>query len=151
MNTLWASCVAGIWLVLLPIAASAQGSATIAGVVTDATGGVLPGVTVEASGPALIEKARSAITDGAGQYKIVALPPGVYSVTFTLEGFSGVRREGIELTTGFTANVNAELRVGAVAETITVSGQAPIVDVASRSCSTSAACGSRRWWISTTP
>jgi hypothetical protein len=108
-------------------AQTAQG--TIAGVVRDTTGAVLPGVTVEASSPALIEKVRSAVTDGEGQYKIVELRPGVYNVTFTLPGFSTVRREGIELTTGFTANVPAELRVGEVSETITVTGESPVVDV----------------------
>jgi hypothetical protein len=100
----------------------------IAGVVRDNSGGVLPGVTVEASSPALIEKVRTAQTDGQGLYKIVDLRPGVYTVTFTLTGFSTVRREGIELTTAFTATVNAEMQVGAIAETITVSGSAPLVD-----------------------
>ena len=113
----------------LPALAFAQGSAGISGRVADATGGVLPGVTVEASSPALIEKMRVATTDGAGEYKIVSLPAGIYTVTFALTGFSGIRREGIELTTGFTATIDAELRVGAVEETITVSGDAPIVDV----------------------
>src|ERR671937_229652 len=89
-------------------------SGTIAGVVRDATGGVLPGVTVEASSPALIEKSRVAITDGQGQYRIVELRPGTYTVTFTLPGFSTVKREGIELTGSFVATVNADLKVGAV-------------------------------------
>jgi hypothetical protein len=89
----------------------------------------MPGVTVEASSPALLEKVRAAVTDGEGQYKIVNLVPGTYSVTFTLTGFSTVKRDGIDLSAGFTASVNAELRVGALAETITVSGQAPTVDV----------------------
>ena len=90
--------------------------------------GVLPGVTVEAASPALIEKVRTAVTDGQGVYRIVDLRPGSYAVTFTLTGFTGVRREGVELTTGFTATVNAELSVGNVQETITVSGAAPLVD-----------------------
>jgi len=107
----------------------AQNTSSIAGVVKDATGAVLPGVTVEASSPALIEKVRTVVSDPAGQYKIVDLRPGTYAVTFTLTGFSTVRREGIELTGSFTATVNADLRVGAVEETITVSGQAPTVDV----------------------
>jgi hypothetical protein len=112
------------------VAAFGQGqTGSIAGVVRDATGAVLPGVTVEASSPALIEKTRSVVTDGQGAYKILDLRPGLYSVTFTLTGFSTVKREGIELTTAFTANVNAEMRVGAVTETITVSGESPIVDV----------------------
>ena len=117
-------------LLLTPAFASAQSATTggIAGVVRDATGAVLPGVTVEAASPALIEKVRTAVSDDQGQYKIVELRPGTYSVTFTLAGFSIVKREGIELSTGFTAAVNAELRVGAVEETITVTGASPVVD-----------------------
>jgi len=113
----------------MPSAAFAQ--ASITGVVKDASGAVLPGVTVEASSPALIEKARSVVTDGSGQYRIVTLPPGVYAVTFTLSGFSTVRREGIELRGTFTAAVDADLRVGAVTETVTVTGETPLVDVQS--------------------
>ena len=116
-------------LVLVPAAAFAQ--ASIAGVAKDASGAVLPGVTVEAASPALIEKVRSVITDGTGQYKIVDLRPGTYSVTFTLTGFTTFKREGIELQGDFTATVDADLRVGAVAETVTVSGASPIVDVQS--------------------
>ena len=82
----------------------------------------MPGVTVEVSSPALIEKTRSVVTDGAGQYRIVNLSPGIYTVTFTLAGFSTVKREGIQLSTDFTATVNAELKVGSLEETITVSG-----------------------------
>ena len=94
--------------------AQSAGSANIAGVVKDTTGAVLPGVTVEAASPALIEKVRTAVTDEKGEYKIVDLRPGAYSVSFGLAGFKGVKREGLELTTGFTASVNAELQVGAV-------------------------------------
>src|SRR4029450_3514689 len=93
----------------------------------------LPGVTVEASSPALIEKARTAVTDGSGQYQVVNLRPGTYVMTFTLSGFSTVRREGIELTAAAVANINADLRVGTLEETITVSGEAPVVDVQSTS------------------
>src|SRR6266851_3450998 len=118
-------------LCLLPISAHAQSIAAIAGVVKDATGSVLPGVTVEAASPALIEKTRSVVSDQAGQYKIVDLRPGTYTVTFTLVGFSGVIREGIELSAGFTAPVNVEMRVGAVSETITVQGASPVIDVQS--------------------
>ncbi len=100
----------------------------IAGVVRDTSGAVLPGVTVEASSEALIEKTRSATTDASGQYRIVDLRPGVYSVTFSLTGFSTVKREGIELPAAFTATVSADLRVGALEETITVSGETPVVD-----------------------
>ena len=111
-------------LVLVPALALAQGqTGSIAGVVKDTTGAILPGVTVEVASPALIEKVRTAITDGQGAYKIVSLPPGTYSVTFTLTGFSTVKRDGIELTAAFTANVNADMKVGSVSETITVSGR----------------------------
>jgi hypothetical protein len=107
----------------------AQGqTGSIAGTVRDASGAVLPGVTVEAASPALIEKVRTAVSDGTGQYQIIDLRPGTYSVTFTLPGFSVVKREGIALTASFTATVNADLRVGAIEETITVTGQAPLVD-----------------------
>jgi hypothetical protein len=115
---------------LVPSAAAfAQGE--IAGVVKDGTGAVLPGVTVEASSPALIEKVRTFVTDGAGLFKIVDLRPGVYAITFSLPGFATVKREGIELPASFTATVNAEMRVGPVEETVTVSGQSPLVDVQS--------------------
>jgi hypothetical protein len=100
----------------------------ITGVVRDSSGAVLPGVAVEAASPALIEKMRTAVTDGQGVYQITELRPGEYVVTFTLSGFSTVRREGITLSTGFTASVNAELRVGAVTETVTVTGTSPVVD-----------------------
>jgi len=103
--------------------------ASIAGLVKDSSGAVLPGVTVEAASPVLIEKTRSAVTDGTGQYRIENLRPGTYSVTFTLSGFSATKREGIELTGSFTASVNADMRVGAVAETVTVTGETPVVDV----------------------
>jgi hypothetical protein len=99
-------------LLLLPVAATAQSG--IAGQVTDNTGVVLPGVTVEATSPVLIEGARVVVTDGQGQYRIVDLRPATYTVTFTLVGFNTIRREGVELTTGFTATINAELRVGGV-------------------------------------
>ena len=112
---------------LLPAAAFAQGS--IAGVVRDASGGVLPGVSVEASSPALIEKVRTAVTDNAGQYRIEDLRPGTYVVTFSLSGFGTVRREDIVLTGSFAAPVSVELKVGALAETITVSGETPVIDV----------------------
>ncbi|PWT83596.1 MAG: hypothetical protein C5B57_06595, partial [Blastocatellia bacterium] len=114
-------------LVLVPATAHAQ--ASIAGTVKDASGAVLPGVMVEAASPALIEKTRSVVTDGSGQYRIVDLRPGTYTVTFTLEGFATVKREGIELTGSFTAAVNTEMKVGAVSETITVTGESPIVDI----------------------
>ena len=113
--------------VLVPATGSAQSSG-ITGVVRDTSGAVLPGVTVEASSPALIEKVRTVTTDAQGLYRIVNLRPGSYTVTFTLTGFSTVRREGIELQAQFVANVNADLRVGALEETITVTGASPVVD-----------------------
>jgi hypothetical protein len=115
----------------VPVAAGAQDAASgsIVGVVRDSDGAVLPGVTVEAASPALIEKVRTVVTDGEGRYRVIDLRPGVYTVTFTLTGFRTFRREGIELTTGFAASVNAELSVGAFEETITVSGSAPVIDV----------------------
>jgi hypothetical protein len=115
----------------LPLAAHAQATASIAGTVTDASGAVLPGVTVEASSPALIEKVRSVVTDGSGQYRVEQLRGGVYTVTFTLPGFSTAKREGIELSGSFAATVNAEMRVGSVEETVTVTGESPIVDIQS--------------------
>jgi hypothetical protein len=116
-------------LALCPSVGLAQTSGSIAGGVKDTTGAVLPGVTVEVASPALIEKVRTAVTDGSGAYKITDLRPGTYSVTFTLPGFATVKREGINLTAGFTASINAELKVGSVAETVVVSGQSPLVDV----------------------
>jgi len=123
---------AGLALCVLldPRAGAAQTAAAsgIAGVVKDASGAVLPGVTVEAASPALIEKVRNAITDGEGRFNIVDLRPGTYTVTFSIPGFSGLRRDGIELTSGFTATVNADMKIGALSETVTVSGEAPLVD-----------------------
>jgi len=116
------------FILLLPVTAAAQQASGIAGVARDTSGSVLPGVTVEASSPALIEKIRTAITDGDGRYNVVNLPPGTYTVTFTLPGFSVFKRDGIVITAGFTAAVNADMPVGAVEETITVSGEAPLVD-----------------------
>jgi carboxypeptidase family protein len=101
---------------------------SIAGVAKDASGAVLPGVTVEASSPSLIEKVRSVATDGQGQYKVVDLSPGTYTVTFTLTGFNTYKREGIVLTSDFTATVNADMRVGTVEETVTVKGESPLID-----------------------
>jgi hypothetical protein len=120
-----------VWY-LLTVASevSAQTSANnIVGVVRDATAAVLPGVSVEVTSPALIEKVRASITDAEGQYRILSLPPGMYTVTFTLQGFNKVTREGIQLTANFTATVNAELRVGSIEESITVRGESPIVDM----------------------
>jgi hypothetical protein len=129
MRGLRTGAIALLSSLLLPLAAFAQASLT--GTVKDSSGAVLPGVTIEAASPALIEKVRIATTDGNGQYRITELRPGPYTVTFTLPGFSTVKRDGITLTGAFTASVDAELRVGALEETITVTGEAPIVDVQS--------------------
>src|SRR4249920_347839 len=115
----------------LPTAARAQSA--FAGVVKDATGAVLPGVTVEASSPALIEKVRSVTTDANGLYRIENLRPGTYSITFNLPGFSAVKRDGVDLPSNFTSTINADLKVGAMEETVTVSGSSPVVDVQSNS------------------
>src|SRR5215208_6249339 len=117
--------------ILLPTLVFAQ--AAVSGVVKDSSGAVLPGVTVEASSPALIEKSRSTVTDGNGAYQIIQLQPGIYTVTFTLPGFSTYKRENLELGGNFVATVTAELKVGALTETITVSGETPLVDVRSAS------------------
>lgn len=120
-----------IGLLALPAVAAAQGAGSgIAGVARDSSGGVLPGVTVEASSPSLIEKVRTSVTDADGRYNIVNLVPGTYAVTFTLTGFSTSRREGVVLTANFTAQVNADMQVGALEETLTVTGNAPLVDTA---------------------
>jgi len=119
-----------LFLVFVFMAGVASAQTTgIAGVVRDSTGAVVPGVTVEASSPALIEKVRTVVTDSQGLYSIIDLRPGVYVVTFTLPGFTTVKREGIELAGSFTATVNADMQVGALEETITVSGETPTVDL----------------------
>ena len=111
--------------------AGAQALGTIAGSAKENSGAVLPGVTVEVSSPALIEKVRSATTDSAGLFRIVNLPPGTYTVTFTLTGFSTLRREGVDVSPGFTATIDGELRLGNIQETVTVTGESPIVDLQS--------------------
>src|SRR5437762_7641380 len=121
--------VAALASVALPGTARAQSA--FAGVVKDATGAVLPGVTVEASSPALIEKVRSVTTDANGAYKIENLRPGTYTLTFNLPGFSSVKKDAIELQSNFTSTINADLKVGAMEETVTVSGESPVVDVQS--------------------
>src|SRR5438093_2339529 len=131
MTRLIRTVTACVCAVLLAATSSAQSASTgaIAGVARDTTGAVLPGVTVEAASPALIEKVRVAVTDAQGNYKIIDLRPGTYSVTFTLPGFSTFKREGIVLTSGFTAAANAEMPVGGLEETVTVTGASPVVDV----------------------
>src|SRR5438874_13554346 len=110
---------------LLPAAASAQSA--IAGLVKDTSGAVMPGVSVEASSPALIEKTREVITDSQGRYTVLDLRPDVYRVSFTLQGFKTFIQDSIDLPSNFTATLNAELSLGAVEESITVSGQTPAV------------------------
>src|SRR5215467_9648724 len=116
---------------LLPAPANAQERASIVGVVQDSSGGVLPGVTVEASSPALIERVRAGLTDGSGRYAIIDLRPGIYTVTFSLPGFKSYKREGIVLEGSFAATVNASLSVGQVEETVTVTAGSPVVDLQS--------------------
>jgi hypothetical protein len=122
-------CTALLWAAVFLLPGTSHAQVAIAGVVKDASGAVMPGVTVEASSPALIEKTRSVVTDTAGQYKIVDLSPGTYDVSFTLPGFKTVRRAGIVLEGSFTAQVSPELQVGAVEEAVTVTGETPAVDV----------------------
>jgi hypothetical protein len=125
-------CLAAVAVIVLPGFVYGQTSqSALAGVVKDATGAVLPGVTVEAASPALIERVRSVTTDSSGVYRIVDLRPGVYTITFTLPGFNTVRVENFELRADFTATVNADLKVGELNETVTVTGEAPLVDVQS--------------------
>src|ERR1700679_56763 len=108
-------------LACLALPATTHAQTAFAGVVKDATGAFLPGVTVEASSPALIEKVRSVTTDSNGAYKIENLRPGTYSLTFSLPGFSVVKRDGVELPSNFTSTITADLKVGAMEETVTVS------------------------------
>jgi len=129
MHRIGTVVVALAGLLLAPTALFAQ--ATIAGVVRDASTAVLPGVTVEAASPALIEKTRNAVTDGTGQYRVTDLPPGSYVLTFSLPGFATVKHDGVAVTGSGVITVNAELRVGGVQETVTVSGEAPVVDTQS--------------------
>jgi len=131
MRTLVRIMAGAAMIALLPGVATAQGTSSIAGSVKDASGAVLPGVTVEAASPALIEKVRTVVTDGSGNYKIIQLRPGIYTVTFTLPGFSVVKRDNVELTADFTATINTELKVGTLEETITVAAESPIVDTQS--------------------
>ena len=124
-----ATIVAILFSLAFPISSWAQIGSAVSGTVADSTGGVLPGVTVEAGSPALIGGVRTAVTDGQGVYRIISLQPGTYSVTFTLPGFSTVVREDLELTSNFTANIDISMSVGGVEETIIVTGATPTVDV----------------------
>src|SRR5215470_240897 len=130
-SLLRAGTFAAIVLLLAVVVRAQESTATIAGIVKDASGAVLPGVTVEAASPELIEKVRTVVTDGTGQFRIVSLRPGAYTVTFSLNGFSTVKREGLEVKVGLITTVNADLKVGTVEETITVTGETPVIDVQS--------------------
>src|SRR5215510_8906690 len=129
MRTILRTAVLAVVAGILPSAAWSQ--VALSGTVKDASGAILPGVTVEAASPALIEKTRSAVTDGAGQYRIESLQPGTYTVTFTLSGFSTLKRDDVVLSGSGVVSINADLKVGGVAETITVTGETPVVDVQS--------------------
>ena len=124
-------CLAAALMCVVFVPGTASAQSAIAGLVKDTSGAVLPGVTVEASSPALIEQTRSAVTDAQGNYKIVDLRPGTYAVSFALTGFNTLRRDGVELPSSFVATINAELKVGALTETVTVTGESPVVDVQS--------------------
>ena len=113
--------------ILMPSVAFAQG--TLTGTVRDASGAVLPGVTVEATSPAIAGGVRTVVTDGAGIYRIINLSPGTYSLVFTLPGFNIVQRDGVVLGGGATLTIPIEMRVGDLQETITVTGETPVVDV----------------------
>src|SRR6185436_7635284 len=119
--------IVALGILCIPTAARAQSAFT--GVVKDTSGAVLPGVTVEVASPVLIEKTKSVVTDENGAYRIVDLRPGVYVVTFTLPGFATVKRENVELESNFVMTLNSDMRVGALEETVTVSGSSPVVDV----------------------
>jgi hypothetical protein len=129
MKIRWSSALALLAVWLVPALSYAQASLT--GTVRDSSGAVLPGVTVEAGSAALIEKTRTAVTDGSGQYRIVDLPAGSYKATFTISGFATAVRDAIALSGAFTATVNVEMRVGGIEETVTITGASPIVDVQS--------------------
>ncbi len=125
---------------------------TITGTVTDASDAVIPGVTVTVSGPALMGNSV-AVTDEAGRFRVVALPPGIYEAAFELPAFGTVVHEGIEITIGFTATLSVEMGVAGVEETVTVTGEAPVIDLESTSVTTSfnleelsVLPGSRDWW-----
>jgi len=121
---------------LIPAGLSAQALGTITGVIKDASDAVLPGVTVEASSPVLIEKTRRVVSEGNGQFSIVNLPPGTYNVSFSLTGFSTVNRESLVVSIGVTVTLNITMRVGSVAENVTVTSETPVVDLRSTTSTT---------------
>src|SRR6185503_4583950 len=125
IGKLSAACV---FTALLFIPSMVFAQAGLTGTVKDTSGAVLPGVTVEAASPVLIEKVRTTVTDGNGRYQLIDLRPGAYTVTFSLAGFNTVKRDGVTVSGAGTSTVDADLRVGALEETITVTGEAPTVD-----------------------
>src|SRR6185436_12209006 len=125
------SLVLVIVLTAARIAAAGQDVAGIVGQVTDESGAVLPGVTVVAKSPSLQVPEVSSVTDARGEYRITPLPIGTYEVRYDLGGFSTIRREGLRLTSGFVAKVDIVMKVGALEESVLVSGASPIVDVTS--------------------
>src|SRR6185503_9725703 len=127
----WCAAATAALVILFVAPAVVWAQATITGTVKDTSGALLPGVTVEASSPVLIEKVRSAVSDGTGQYRIENLRPGMYTVKFVLTGFSTVVREGVEVSGSATVSINADMRVGSLEETITVTGESPVVDLQS--------------------
>jgi hypothetical protein len=129
MRTVYRVLIVLAAIVCVPTLAAAQGSIT--GVIKDSSGAVLPGVSVEVSSPVLIEKVRTAVTDGTGQYRIIDLRPGSYTVTATLQGFNTVKRDGVEVTGTAVSRIDLDLRVGSLEETLTITAESPIVDVQS--------------------
>ncbi len=129
MSRRLAGSISGALLGLALFATVASGQSAIAGVVKDTSGAILPGVTVEATSDVLIEKSRSVTTDGSGQFKIIDLRPGIYTVMFTLPGFQTLKRENVDLPADFTSVINIDMRVGTVEESVTVSAASPVVDV----------------------
>src|SRR5262244_939120 len=131
MRRSWCSLVrlGSLFLGLLFLSSVASAQSSITGLVRDSTGAILPGATVEAASPVLIEKVRSVVSDAEGRFTIVDLRPGTYTVTFTLTGFNTLKREGVELPSNFSLTLNADLRVGGLEESVVVTGASPIVDV----------------------
>ena len=124
--------VFGVLCMLATTAVYAQvQTGSIAGVVTDTSNAVMPGVTVSVSGDKLIGGVQTQTTDTSGAYRFDRLPPGSYSVKFELQGFRPIDRTGIAISASFVASVNAKLEVGSLAETITVTGESPTVDTRS--------------------
>src|SRR2546423_5518106 len=119
--------IAALLALSLAVPGIARAQAVIAGMVKDTSGAVLPGVTVEATSPVLIERVRSAVTDGAGRYRIEDLRPGTYQLAFSLAGFTTIKRPDVIVGGSGVMTIDAELHVGNVLESVTVTGEAPVV------------------------